>query len=118
VATPSTVRNIVTGVVVLIIVGYVVTAVILANDDSEIGDASAQLACRDFYDVAGEADLITDAELRDRLQDIWNTAEVSETPGIAEAARAMLAAATSGDVDALEVAVDDMSAACSDVEPL
>ena len=88
------------------------------QDDPGSGDASAQLACRDFYDVAAEADLMNDAELRGRLQDLWNTAEISATPGIAESARAMLETVTSGDIDAFEGAVGDMEAACANVEPL
>lgn len=87
--------------------------------DREIGgDSSAQLACRDFYDVAAEVDLMNDAELRERIQGIWDYAEVSETPGISEAARDMLATVTAGDIDAFEVAVADMQTACEPVDPL
>lgn len=87
-------------------------------DEPGGGDSGAKLACRDFYDVARNIDLMNDAELRERLQDIWNTAEVSETPGIAESAREMLAGMTSGDSDQLSEGVDGMAAACEDVEPL
>ncbi len=61
---------------------------------------------------------MTDEELRERLQDLWDTAEVSETPGIAEAARSMLETLTAGEIDSFEVAVGEMQSACAGVEPL
>lgn len=81
-------------------------------------DASAQLACRAFYDLAADADLLTFPEQRERIQDIWNYAEVSEAPGIPGAARAMLEAITARDFTALDAAVGSMDSACSRVEPL
>lgn len=82
------------------------------------GDASAQLACREFYQLANDVDLLTSDEQRERVQGIWDKAEVSATPGIADAARRMLAAITANDMDSLERAVSDMDIACSGVEPL
>lgn len=89
-----------------------------SSDNPTVGDSSARLACRDFYDVAGEADLLNDAELRERIQGIWDYAEISETPGIASAARDILQTVTDGDIDGFEVAVGNMQSACEPVEPL
>jgi len=102
--------------IVLGIVGYLSTAA-MGSGSSENGDASAQLACRDFNDVGPKADQMTNGGLHDRLQDILNTAEASDTPGIPEAARAMLSTMESFDITAFEGAVDDMIDACSEVEP-
>lgn len=89
------------------------------TEDPATGDAGARLACRDFYGIAAEADLVTDAELRSRVRDMYDShASVSETPGIAESAREMLATITSADVDAFGRAIEDMDAACQPVEPL
>jgi hypothetical protein len=88
------------------------------TEDPATGDASAQLACRDFYAIVREIDLINDAELRDRLQTVWDHAELSETPGIASAARDMLAGITAGDTAQLESGVEAMNDACQPVEPL
>jgi hypothetical protein len=68
--------------------------------------------------MAADADLLTPSELRERAQGVWDNAEISETPGIMTSARAMLAALTNGDLDALEAAVGDMDAACSNVDTL
>ncbi len=62
--------------------------------------------------------MLNDAEIRDRLQTVWDYAEVSETPGIAPAARDMLAGTTSGDTAQLEGGVEAMTDACQPVEPL
>ena len=103
---------------------FLLVLVLLAScsslaEDPATGDASARLACRDFYGIARDADLVTNAELRGRVQDMYDShASVSETPGIAEAARAMLATLTSGDVGAFGDAVSDMDAACGPIEPL
>jgi predicted nucleic acid-binding Zn ribbon protein len=108
------------GVVLLVVVGLVIAAIVAggSGEGDPSGDASARLACARFYDLANEADLLTYPEQRERVQGIWGYAEVSETPGIAEAARRMLASITSSDFDSFEGAVQDMDTACSSVEPL
>jgi hypothetical protein len=83
-------------------------------------DASAQLACDKFYQVSSDADagILTNAELRDGLQEVYDDARYSEIPEIRNSAQRMLAAITAGDFHGLERAVGDMDAACSQVEPL
>lgn len=78
----------------------------LCNPIASNSTASAQLACRDFFEIAREIDLLNDAEIRDRPQTVCDYAEVSETPGIAPAARDMLAGITSGDTAQLESGVE------------
>jgi hypothetical protein len=62
-------------------------------------DASARLACEHFRNVAGDvtAGILTGPELREKLQEVHETARVSENEGIASGAQAMLAGATSGE---------------------
>lgn len=83
------------------------------SDDG--GDASARLACREFRGFAGDADLLTMVELRDRLQAVHDRAEVSETSGIAWNAREMLRAVTVNDADGFEVAVGRFDGACRQI---
>jgi hypothetical protein len=104
--------------------GWVIGVLILAfsgacgGDESAEGegDASAELACSHFRNVSGDAadGLLTDAELRDKLKEVHEDAQVSEEPGVADSARRMLAAATSGDTAELELAITAMDQACSD----
>lgn len=80
-------------------------------------DSGALLACSDFRSAARDSNdgLLTDEELRGKLKDIESNASVSEEPGVASSARAMLAAATAGDVDGLAVAVERMADACDGI---
>jgi hypothetical protein len=75
-------------------------------------DASAQLACRHFRNVMGDLEILSGAELREKVQEVHDTARVSEEPGVAPAAREMLAAATADDGDRFLTAVGDMHEAC------
>jgi hypothetical protein len=81
-------------------------------------DASAQFACASFYDLADEADLLTDVEIRERLLAVWDDAQVSTRRPVREAARDMLAAITDGETRRFERAVSRMGDACANVEPL
>lgn len=80
-------------------------------------DASAELGCGHFRNIMGDVDagILTDAELRTKFKEVYDTAYVSENPGIAEDARAMLAAITAGDGDPLVAAATAFSAACNAV---
>lgn len=81
-------------------------------------DSGATLACDRLYRLAGEADLLTLEEQRDRVQGIWDAASVAEDDALRDAARRMLSAITRNDSAGLEDATTDMSTACEDVEPL
>jgi hypothetical protein len=91
-----------------------------AYEDETKGDASARLACGHFYNVLGDVrdGVLTDFELREKLREIHDTARVSETPGIASSAQAMLAAATTGTSSDVLDAASRMVDACEDVDPL
>jgi hypothetical protein len=84
------------------------------NNEHSEADASAQLACRHFRNVAADysAGLLTMTELRGKLQEVNDDASVSQEPGIASSARGMLAAITAGDDAALATQVIAMSRAC------
>lgn len=83
-----------------------------ASGGPDEGDASARLACDHFRNVAGDVDVLTTAELRDKVAEIHDTARVSEVPGIAPNARAMLSAITQGDSAALDTSVRAFGDAC------
>lgn len=76
-------------------------------------DSLATAACYDAYKLGRDADLLTDSEIRERVKDIHDNAQYSDTPGIAPAARRMLAAATAVDASALLSAVEDLAEACN-----
>lgn len=78
-------------------------------------DASAQLACSHFRNVvADEANgVLTDAELRNKLKEVYGDARYSSNAGIAGGARAMLAAVTQGDPAGLRRGLDAFGGACT-----
>lgn len=87
---------------------------LVACGESDEGDASANLACRHFRNIAADVrdNQLTDAELREKLQEVEEDARVSEEPGIPQAGRNLVAAITTNDPEALLEAVSDMDAAC------
>src|SRR3990167_9908153 len=68
-------------------------------------DSAGWLACREWRQVIAEADILTPAEFRSRLQPVEEQARDATTDGLAEAVRRTLQAFTTGDVAA---AKDDM----------
>ena len=78
-------------------------------------DAGAQLGCDHFRNVMGDASkgLLTDAELRTKIKEVYSDAYISASPDIATTATAMLAADTAGDVGAFTTALKAFGAACS-----
>lgn len=82
-------------------------------EESE-ADASAKLACGHWRNVAADASkgLLTDAELREKVKEVYDDAWVSEEPGIASGAEALLRAVTMNDGDALVAAMGEFTTAC------
>lgn len=76
-------------------------------------DASATFACRHFRNVIGDADVLNDAELREKIKEVEEDANVSKTPGIAEHGRGMLAAITADDAEAFTNEAAAFAEACS-----
>lgn len=83
---------------------------------SEDTDGGAFLACRAFRETAADYETLTATELRDRLADIDDDAEVADDADVRESARAMIVAATSGTDDELATAVLAMGEACDRLE--
>ena len=77
-------------------------------------DSSAFLACRHFRNVAADASagILTDAELRTKLQEVYDDARLSEDRAIVEWGERMLAAVTRGDMDAFSTSVSAFGEAC------
>jgi hypothetical protein len=91
-----------------------VLLVVAAACGDDGADASATLACQHFRNVARDQTdgLLTREELRRKLGEVERDARVSEEPGIASAARDMVAAATAGDDAALADAVTRFGSVC------
>lgn len=96
----------------LVAVAFVLLAACSTSESDPADDSS--LACDHFRNIAADvsAGVLTDAELRDKLKEVYDNASIA-TPEVREAAREMLAALTAGDVDAFSVAISDMDAACT-----
>lgn len=77
-------------------------------------DASSELACRHFRNVAADASagILNDAELRGKLAEVHDDGKYAEAAGIARASRDMLASITAGDMDDFNDAVNRMDRAC------
>lgn len=77
-------------------------------------DASLRLACSHFYNVASDVTvgILTEAEVREKLREVYDDAKVSDVAGVRSAAQAMLVAITSGDGDAFGAAVRAMDKNC------
>jgi ABC-type Fe3+-hydroxamate transport system substrate-binding protein len=80
-------------------------------------DAGAGLACTHFRNVMGDAakGLLTDAELRTKIQEVYDSAHVSASPGVASGAQSMLAAVTAGDPTAFTAASTAFDTTCKAV---
>lgn len=77
-------------------------------------DASAELGCTHFRNIMGDvsAGILTDAELRTKIKEVYDTAYVSENAGVPDGARAMLAAITAEDSTAFLAAATAFDGAC------
>ena len=81
---------------------------------STVADDGANLACSHFRNVMGDVSkgILTDTQLRAKIQQVYDNAQVSTKPGIATGAQAMLAAATANDGTAFTNAAAGFSDAC------
>jgi hypothetical protein len=84
------------------------------TSNGSASDAGAELACTHFRNVAkDQADgLLTRDELRTKLKQVASDAQGATHQDINDQARAMVAAATSGDDEGLGSAVRAFDAAC------
>lgn len=100
----------------LLIVGVLVVLSGCGSAGEGLGDASAELACTHFRDVASDAadGLLTNAELRGKLQEVYNDAKYSDSPGIAEGAERMVRDVTQGDTADMKAAIPAFDQACTD----
>lgn len=72
----------------------------------------SRLACVHFRNVVGDADVLSDEELRDKIKEVHGDAVIA-TPGVEAAAREALAAITADDVEAFGVAIRRLSDECA-----
>ncbi len=95
----------------------IAVAGVVSCGDSE-PDGGAELACSRFNELANDVrdGVLSEAELRPRVQDIEEAARASDEPGMANSARRILAAVTSADeADGLTDAMNDFQTACAEV---
>lgn len=97
--------KIVAGIAAVAVVGWIAIA------GTQGDDAGADQACEQFHTAAVDYSdgVLTDAELRERLQQVADRAAGSP---VEDEARAMLAEVTSGTSSSFDAAVEDMSGAC------
>jgi len=57
--------------------------------------------------------ILTDTQMRDKIQEVYNNASVSKNKGIPDGATAMLAAATANDGTAFMTAAAGFNTACN-----
>jgi hypothetical protein len=78
-------------------------------------DAPAQLACGHFTNVMGDFSkgILTTAEMRAKIQEVYDNASVSANKGIPDGATAMLAAVTADDGTAFLTASNAFMTACN-----
>lgn len=78
-------------------------------------DASARLACRHFFDIADDVrkGLLSDEEIVDKLQEVYDTGYVSRTPGVSRAVTLMLSGAKQDDQDRLARGIRLMGRSCT-----
>lgn len=88
------------------------------SDADESSDAPAEMACMHFRNVAGDAasGLLTDDELRSKLQEVHDDARLADTAEIREQSEAMLAAVTQRDSQRASEAIEAFSAACAELD--
>lgn len=83
-------------------------------------DASARVACDHWRNIVSDISkgLLTDEEIRTKVKEVYDSAWVSDSPGIAENAEALLRSVTMDDGEAFMEAIGDFTAACLDVGAL
>ncbi len=108
-----------------IAIGIAVLFVVISvtNDDTDTSpsrsvssasdeDRQSRMACTHFRNIANDAELMTDAEIRAKMREVHDDASIA-TPAVRSAARDALAAITSGTTAEFESAITRLSAACS-----
>jgi hypothetical protein len=86
-----------------------------ADTSSGSADGATSLACSHFRDIASDMSkgILTDAEIRSKMQEVYDSASVAQAAGIPDGAQSLLAAATAGDPTGLAIAISAFSTACS-----
>jgi hypothetical protein len=76
-------------------------------------DAGAEAACQHFRNVVGDADILNNAEFREKLKEVHDSASATEDAELRESARGMLASVTEGSpAERFKWHADDFVAAC------
>lgn len=113
-------RNNVVGALVLFVVMTSCGWYVIGQSEPQLGedDAAARAACRHWSNVASDATrgLLTDAELREKIREVYDSGRVSDDSGIALGSERLLASVTSGTVADFAAAADAFGAACSSVD--
>lgn len=81
-----------------------------ASSRSE-SESSSRLACTHFRNIAGDAELMTDTEIRSKMKEVHDDASIA-TPQVQSASRDALAAITSGNTENFRAAIQRLDSAC------
>lgn len=76
-------------------------------------DSAGWLACREWRQLIDEADILTGAEFRSRLQQIEGLARYATTDGLASAVRRTLQASTRDDLTAVQTDMEFITRTCA-----
>jgi hypothetical protein len=97
----------------LIVLGYFVASSDSGSDTDQQKENSQEV-CAEVRQIAADADLYTQDELRSKVQEVYdgNDIVLASIP-IRNAVRDVLSALTSGDIDAFQQAVDNVDNQCS-----
>jgi hypothetical protein len=81
------------------------------SDSRSEAQKASGLACRHFRNIANDADVLTDAEIREKMKEVHDDANIA-SPAVRTAAREVLAAITSGTNAEFATAVERLDRAC------
>lgn len=99
------------GLIAALFVGCV--ALSDGNGRSESDDSAVKVSCRHFRNIAGDASMLTDAELREKLKEVQQSASVAESDELRAAAQEMVVEITRGTTSEFEDAVSRFGSECS-----
>lgn len=117
---PSKGMTIFGGIMLVAIIGGcgAMTSSSNTNTSSSGGsDNATGASCEHFRNIVGDISkgILSDTEIRGKMQEVYDTASISLDPGIPDGAQALLAAATAGDPAAMATAISAFSTSCSNV---
>lgn len=82
-----------------VVIAVLFVSCVASGDDNGGGgseDSAVSVSCRHFRNIAGDAPMLTDAELREKLLEVQQSASVAQSSELRAAAREMVIEVTRG----------------------